>query len=99
MKLFHTCMKIIFCVVILSGCATTLTESEKETQRVERAYARESRELERLDRWYSDVAICRAQGGIMTIKRFHLPFGCRNGGCPPEHGDFYRCASSVSIQF
>lgn len=99
---FHTHMKILFCLtsLLLAGCVTsTLTESEKETQRIERAYNRESRELERLDRWYAAEKRCKAHGGQMVIKRWRLPFGCRHGTCPPEHGDFYTCASKVIIRF
>ena len=93
---FHTHMKILFCLtsVFLAGCVT-LTESEHTELR----YERESRELERLDRWYEDEAACRAHGGQMAIKRWRLPFGCRNGTCPPENGDFYTCASSIIIRF
>jgi len=94
MKFFHMHMKMFFCLLLLAGCAT-YTEAEK----TERAYAREARELERLDRWYEDKARCKAHGGTMLIKRWRLPFGCRNGTCPPEHGDFYTCASQIIIRY
>lgn len=94
--IFHTHMKILFCLtsLFLAGCVT-LTDSE----RTERRYERQARELERLDRWYEDSAQCRAVGGKMLIKRWRLPFGCRYKACPPSHGDFYTCASQIIIRY
>jgi len=77
---------ILFCV----GCSTQpLTE--------EQIYERENRKTLRLEKWYTDKAICKAKGDIMYIQR-HMSVGKLRRNTPPRWGERYTCMNDWEFE-
>lgn len=69
-----------FVILLLTGC-TTLTE-----------YERADRENLRIEKFYLDEAVCKANGGWLEIKRHgSLTRRCMSRSCPARKGEQYRC--------
>ena len=74
---------LLIILLLLSGCATPLTE-----------YERADREVMRLEAFYRFEAQCAAQGGMIEITRWSwVPRSCASRTCPPNRDDAVRCVA------
>lgn len=77
-------------ILVCVACSTQpLTE--------EQLYERENREILRIEQFRTDEAICKAQGGIIFIKR-HMSVGKLRRDTPPKWGEQYACMSDWDFQ-
>ena len=74
---------LLIILLMLTGCATPLTE-----------YERADREVLRLEAFYIYEAQCDAWGGMIEITRHAwTPRSCAWKKCPPSRGDWVRCVA------